>query len=80
MMLTIWLKLAVKGRSVTGFYTTVYSVKDEEIFFIVLLFRSTLLYGTKYWATKRYHSQKMDIAELHILYWMCANTKRDKVK
>jgi len=39
-----------------------------------------LLYGTEYWAIKRYHTQKMSVAEMHMLRWMCGNTRRDKVR
>ena len=41
--------------------------------------RPALLYGTEYWVIKRYHAQKMSVAEMHILRWMCGNT-RNKVK
>jgi len=43
-------------------------------------FRPTLLYGTECWAIKRYHAQKMSIAEMRMLPWMCGNTRRDKVR
>ena len=39
-----------------------------------------LLYGTKCWVIKRYHVQKMSIAEMCMLHWMCGNTRRDKVR
>jgi len=42
--------------------------------------RSALLYGTKCWAIKKYHAQKMSIAEMRMLRWMCGNTRRDKVR
>ena len=42
--------------------------------------RPVLLYGTEYWAIKRYHAQKMSVAEMCVLHWMCGNTRRDKVK
>ena len=39
-----------------------------------------MLYDTECWAIKRYHAQKMSIAEMRMLRWMCGNTKRDKVR
>ena len=38
-----------------------------------------LLYGTKYWAIKRYHVKKMSVAEMRMLQLMCGNTRRYKV-
>ena len=29
---------------------------------------------------KRYHAQKMSVAEICMLCWMCGNTRRDKVR
>jgi len=40
----------------------------------------TLLYDTGCWVIKRYHAQKMSVAEMRILRWMCGNTRRDKVR
>ena len=42
--------------------------------------RPDLLYDTEYWALKRYHAQKMSVAEMCMLHWMCGNTRRDKKK
>ena len=38
-----------------------------------------MLYDTECWAIKRYHAQKISVAEMHMLHWMCGNTRRDKV-
>ena len=42
--------------------------------------RPALLYGTEYWDIKRHHAQKMSVAEMRMLRWMCGNTRRDKVR
>ena len=47
--------------------------------FIGLLLRQ-LCYDTECWAIKRHHAQKMSVAEMRMLRWMCGNTQRDKVR
>ena len=42
--------------------------------------RPALLYGIECWAIKRYHAQKMSVAEMRTLHRMCGNTRRDKVR
>ena len=42
--------------------------------------RSALLYGTECWVIKRYHAQKMSVAEKRMFRWMYGNTERDKVR
>jgi len=37
-------------------------------------------YYTECWALKRHHAQKMSVAEMRMLRWMCGNTWRDKVR
>ena len=39
-----------------------------------------MLYDTEWWAIKKYHAQKMIVAEMCMLRWMCGNTRRDKVR
>jgi len=39
-----------------------------------------LLYDTECWAIKRYHAQKMSVAGMCMLHWMCGNTRRDKMR
>ena len=39
-----------------------------------------MLYGTECWAIKSYHAQKMSVAEMRMLRWMCDNTRRDKMR
>ena len=42
--------------------------------------RSAFLYSTECWVIKRYHAQKMSVAEIRMLRWMCGNARRDKVR
>jgi len=39
-----------------------------------------LLYDIECWAIKRYHAQKMSVAEMRMLHWICGNTRRNKVR
>ena len=39
-----------------------------------------LLYGTEYWVIKRYHAQKLSVAEMRMFRRMCVSTRRDKVR
>jgi hypothetical protein len=41
--------------------------------------RSAMLYGAECWPTKRRHVQQLSVAEMHMLRWICANTRRDRV-
>ncbi|KAL6494468.1 hypothetical protein OROGR_031268 [Orobanche gracilis] len=42
--------------------------------------RSALLYGTECWAVKQCHVQKMNVAEIRMLRWMCGHTKKDRLR
>ena len=57
----------------------VYSVMLKEKFYRTAI-RSALLYDTECWAITRYHAQKMSVVEMHMLRWMCGNTRIYKVR
>ncbi|KAL6508131.1 hypothetical protein OROHE_021673 [Orobanche hederae] len=42
--------------------------------------RPALLYGTECWAVKQCHVQKMNVAEMRMLRWMCGHTKNDRLR
>ncbi|KAJ3706103.1 hypothetical protein LUZ61_009808 [Rhynchospora tenuis] len=42
--------------------------------------RPAMLYGAECWATKRRHVQKMSVAEMRMLRWMCRHTRRDRIR
>ncbi|KAL6532820.1 hypothetical protein OROGR_013780 [Orobanche gracilis] len=42
--------------------------------------RLALLYGTECWAVKQCHVQKMNVAEMRMLRWMCGHTKKDRLR
>ena len=39
-----------------------------------------MLYGSDCWPIKKIHEQKMDVAEINMLRWMCGNTIMDRIK
>ncbi|XP_009803062.1 uncharacterized protein [Nicotiana sylvestris] len=42
--------------------------------------RPTILYGDECWLVKKSHVQKMKVAEMRILRWMCGHTKKGKIR
>ena len=42
--------------------------------------RPSLLYGTECWTNKKQHTQKINIADMRMLRWMCDKTNMDKVR
>jgi hypothetical protein len=40
--------------------------------------RPTMLYGAECWATKGQHIQKMSVAEMWMLHWICGHTRKDR--
>ncbi|KAI3685929.1 hypothetical protein L1987_79598 [Smallanthus sonchifolius] len=42
--------------------------------------RPAMLYGTDCWAIKKTQAQKMDVAEMRMLRWMCGHTRKDRIR
>ncbi|XP_009590790.2 uncharacterized protein [Nicotiana tomentosiformis] len=42
--------------------------------------RSAMLYGAECWPVKNSHIQKMKMAEMRILRWMCGHARMDKIR
>jgi len=42
--------------------------------------RPALLYGAEYWPVKKSHIQKMRIAEMRMIYWICHHRRLDKIR
>ncbi|XP_070041028.1 uncharacterized protein [Nicotiana tomentosiformis] len=51
-------------------------LKDK---FYRAVIRPAMLYGAGCWLVKNSHIQKMKVAEMRILRWMCGNTMMDKI-
>lgn len=54
--------------------------KLKDKFYRVVVARLILLFGMKYWLVKNYHVQKMQVAKMRMLRWMCGYTMQDKIK
>jgi hypothetical protein len=39
-----------------------------------------MMYGAECWATKGQHVQKMSVAEIWILRWICGHTRKDRIR
>ncbi|XP_059302163.1 uncharacterized protein LOC132054118 [Lycium ferocissimum] len=48
--------------------------------FYRVVVRPTLLYGAECWLVKNTHVQKMSVAEMRMLRWMCGCTRMDMVR
>lgn len=42
--------------------------------------RPAMLYGAECWPVKKSHAQKMKVAEMSMLRWMCGHTRKDKIR
>ncbi|KAL5185376.1 Peroxisome biogenesis factor 10 [Glycine soja] len=42
--------------------------------------RPAILYGTECWAVKSQHENKVGVAEMKMLRWMCGKTRQDKIR
>jgi hypothetical protein len=39
-----------------------------------------MLYGVECWTTKGQHIQKMSVAEMRMLRWICGDTRKDRIR
>ncbi|GMP22599.1 hypothetical protein CsSME_00000546 [Camellia sinensis var. sinensis] len=45
-----------------------------------MVIRLVILYGTECWTTKNQHVDKMSIAEMRMLRWICGKTVKDIIR
>jgi len=48
--------------------------------FYRVVVRPALLYGAECWPAKNSHVQKLHVAEMRMLRWMCGHTRSDKIR
>jgi hypothetical protein len=39
-----------------------------------------MMYSVECWATKEQHVQKMSVAEIRMLRWICGHTRKDRIR
>jgi hypothetical protein len=42
--------------------------------------RPAMLYGAECWPTKKQHVQQLSVAKMHMLRWICGNTRRNRIR
>jgi hypothetical protein len=42
--------------------------------------RPAMMYGAECWATKGQHIQKMSVAEMRMLRWICGHARKDRIR
>jgi hypothetical protein len=52
-------------------------LKDK---FYRIMIRPAMMYGAECWATKGQHIQKMSVAEIRMLLWICVHTRKDRIR
>jgi len=70
----------VKWKSATGFLCDRGMPNKLKGKFYRTAIRPALLYGTECWAIKQCHIQKMSVAEMRMLRWMCGHTRKDRLR
>jgi hypothetical protein len=48
--------------------------------FYRMAIRPAMMYGAKCWATKGQHVQKMSVAEMRMLHWICGHTRKNRIR
>ncbi|KAL6505306.1 hypothetical protein OROGR_025123 [Orobanche gracilis] len=70
----------LKWKSATGVLCDPHMPHRLKGKFYRTAIRPTLLYGTECWTVKQCHVQKMNVAEMRMLRWMCGHTKKDRLR
>ena len=70
----------VKWKNATGFLCDRGMPHKLKGKFYRTAVRPALLYGTECWAVKQCHVQKMNVAEMRMLRWMCGHTRKDRLR
>jgi hypothetical protein len=69
----------VKWKSTFGILCDKVPNKLKGKFYITTI-RPAMMYGVECWATKGQHIQKMSVAEMRMLRWICGHTRKDQIR
>jgi hypothetical protein len=69
----------VKWRQVSGVLCDKKVPNKLKDKFYMTAIRPVMIYGAEYWATKG-HDQKMSLAEMRMLRWICGHTRKDRIR
>ena len=45
-----------------------------------MVVRPALLFDAECWPVKRYHIQRMQVAEMRMICWMCGHTRLERIR
>jgi hypothetical protein len=46
----------------------------------MMTIRPAMMYDAECWATKGQHVQKMSVAEMWMLHWICGHTRKNRIR
>jgi hypothetical protein len=70
----------IKWRQASGiFCDKKVSNKLKDKFYRTAI-RPAMIYDAECWTTKRQHVQKMSVAEMWMLRWICGHTRKDRIR
>jgi hypothetical protein len=70
----------IKWRQTSGiFCDKKVSNKLKDKFYRTTI-RPVMIYDAECWTTKRQHVQKMSVAEMWMLRWICGHTRKDRIR
>ncbi|KAF3680692.1 putative pre-mRNA-processing factor 6-like [Capsicum annuum] len=74
-----WMKLRLASGVSGVLYDKNVPLKLKGKFYRVAV-RPAMLYGAECWPIKHCHTQKLKVAEMRMLHWMCGLTRGDRVR
>jgi hypothetical protein len=69
----------VKWRQTSGILCDKVPNKLKDKLYMTVI-RPAMIYSAECWATKRQHIQKMSVAEMLMLCWICSHIRRDRIR